>query len=371
MRAARVDELNTESAISLALLDRGAAIRQAVEAVPEKLDVTFGFAAMVIDQRDTLQIYATSGAWNMGDIAIPAGQGLGGRVAALRRPVVVDDYGSSAEISHEFDEPILGQGIRALAAAPISHGRQFLGVLYAAERGPGAIGPRQVRALARLARQLGMALVVADRARDMADSAVHEDRRRMAHALHDSLGAGLFSIGAALRSLRSCLPDDPPIAARLAEIEEEASRVAATVRRTLFALDEAPREMALSVALQSDCRAFTERTGMEARALLLGAVPVLGPTQNRELVLMVREALVNIEKHAQARSVIVSTYTSDGGVNVIVTDDGVGPPPRRPMAVHAGLGLVTAHERLARLGGRLEIREADGGGCAVHGWIPC
>lgn len=197
----------------------------------------------------------------------------------------------------------------------------------------------------------------------------------MAHSLHDSLGASLFSIGAALRSLRSGLGDEPSpaavsIAGRLAEIEEETSRVAATVRRTLFALDEAPVEMALSVAMQADCRAFTERAGIEARALLLGAVPVLGPTQNRELVLMVREALVNIEKHAQARSVIVSTYASDGGVNVIVTDDGVGPPPRKPEAVHAGLGLVTAHERLARLGGRLEVRAAEGGGCAVHGWIP-
>lgn len=370
MRAARVDELNTESAISLALLDRGAAIRQAVEAVPEKLNVTFGFAALVIDEHDTLQIYATSGAWNMADIAIPAGQGLGGRVATLRRPVVVDDYGTSAEITHDFDEPILSEGIRALAAAPIQHGRQFLGVLYAAARSPGAIGSRQVQALARLARQVGMALVVADRAREMADSAVHEDRRRMAHALHDSLGASLFSIGAALRSLRGELNDSPPIAARLAEIEEETARVAATVRRTLFALDEAPREMALSVALQADCRAFAERTGMEARALLLGAVPVLGPTQNRELVLMVREALVNIEKHASARSVIVSTYASDGGVNVVVTDDGVG-PPRKTDTVHSGLGLATAHERLARLGGRLEIRDAEVGGCAVHGWVPC
>jgi signal transduction histidine kinase len=361
------DGLDRESALTLALLDRNAAIRRVVANTAEALDVEVAFAALVVDDLDTLQVVATAGTWSLGDLVIPAGRGLGGRVALLRHPIAVDDYAAAPEITHDFDVQVAQEGIRALAAAPITHGHLFLGVLYGGSREPGALGRGHVQHLARLARQAGLALGVADRAQDMADVAVHEERRRVALALHDSLGATLFSIGAAVRTLRADVGPDGQLAERLAYIEEQTALASATVRRTLLALSTSPSEIALGVALQSDCRAFAERTGIESRALAMGTLPNLAPTQTRELLLATREALLNVEKHSQARSVIVTAYAADGGVSVVITDDGVGPATSTN---GDGLGLMAARERLSRLGGRLQIDAGDEGGCTVRAWIP-
>ncbi len=362
------DGFDRESALPLALLDRNATIRRVVAIAADTLEVDVAFAALVVDDLDTLQVVATSGTWALEDLLVPAGRGLGGRVAMLRHPVCLDDYAAAPEITHDFDVQVAQEGIRALAAAPITHGHQFQGVLYAGSRTPGAIAPEQLAVLAKLARQAGVALGVADRAQDMADVAVHEERRRVALTLHDSLGATLFTIGAAVRTLRADVGPDGPIADRLAYIEEQTALASATVRRTLLALSTSPADIALGVALQSDCRAFAERTGIESRALAMGTLPNLAPTQTRELLHATREALLNVEKHAQARSVVVSAYASDGGVSVVIADDGVGPDGRGESG--DGLGLMAARERLSRLGGRLQVTAGDEGGCTVRAWIP-
>jgi len=359
-----------ESALALSLLDRNAAIRQIVSSVTTGLDVPISYAALVVDDLDTMQIVATTGTWGLNDLMVPAGRGIGGRVAELRQTIVVPDYAACTEITHDYDVEIAREGIRAVAAAPILHGHQFHGVLYAATREVGSLSAAQAQALGRLARQAGLALGVADRARDMADVAVHEERRRVALALHDSLGATLFSIGAAVRSLRADVEAGSEFADRLAYIEEQTAVASATIRRTLLALSTAPEDRALGVALQADCRAFSERTRIESSAVVLGALPSLAPTQTRELLLAVREALLNVEKHSNARSVIVSAYPLDGGVGVVVTDDGVG-LAGRGNGVHDGLGLQAVRERLARLGGTLLVSDDDEGGCSVRGWIPC
>lgn len=358
-----------DAALALALLDRDAAIRRIVNDVAASLQVPISAAAVVVDDLENMQIVATHGTWGLTDMIVPSGRGLGGRVAAMRSSIVIDDYESSAEITHDLDVAIAQEGIRALAAAPITHGHQFLGVLYAGEREPGKISSAQVQMLSRLARQAGLALAVADHARDMADIAVHEERRRVALALHDSLGASLFSIGAAIRSMRADVEAGSELADRLAYVEEQTAYASATVRRTLLALNAAPEERALGVCLQADCRAFSDRTGVKASALVLGNLPALAPTQTRELLLAVREALLNVEKHSKARSVVVATYPTDGGIAVAVTDDGVGLRARENGAGD-GLGLMAARERLSRLGGSLVIGDSADGGCEVKGWIP-
>jgi LuxR family transcriptional regulator, regulator of acetate metabolism len=369
-----LDGLDRQAALVLALLDGTAAIRWAASAVRDALGADVGYAALVIDDLDTMQVIATAGTQAIGDVVIPAGRGLGGLVATLRHPIAVADYLSAEEITHDFDVHVAAEGLCGVAAAPITYGHQFKGVLFAGFRSPHAFSPDEISTLSDLSRRTGLAVGIAERARDMADVAVHEERRRVAQALHDSLGATLFTIGATLRTLRTEVagaaaggtPDD--LAERLAYLEEQTALASATVRRTLLALNDSPREVALGVALQADCRAFAERTGISARALVLGELPALAPTRTRELLATVRESLLNVEKHAAARSVVVSACVEGGGVLVVFTDDGVG---RQEAAGPGGLGLAAAGERVERLGGRLRVVDGDDGGCAVRVWIPC
>src|SRR5947207_2820476 len=86
---------------------------------------------------------------------------------------------------------------------------------HAAALVPGEIPDRTIDAMMRLARQTGLAIEVADHAREMADVAVHEERRHLALTIHDSVGALLFSIGAAARDLETQRECEPALRARL------------------------------------------------------------------------------------------------------------------------------------------------------------
>ncbi|MFE9174441.1 ATP-binding protein [Streptomyces kebangsaanensis] len=94
----------------------------------------------------------------------------------------------------------------------------------------------------------------------------------------------------------------------------------------------------------------------------------------------VREAPPNVEKHARASSVVVSPAEADGVLTAVVADDGVGwSGGSREVsgaaggAVRAagGIGLPSVEERVARLGGSLQVAAHDDAGRTVRIRIPC
>jgi signal transduction histidine kinase len=133
-------------------------------------------------------------------------------------------------------------------------------------------------------------------------------------------------------------------------------------------LRASPSTVALGVALRADCTAFSERTGVPAELVLLDDdLPTLPPSRSDVLVAAVREALLNVEKHAGASAVVVTVSGRDGAVTVAVTDDGngLGPGDGR------GLGLVTTEEALARIGGTLHVSSDPQGGTMWRARLPC
>jgi signal transduction histidine kinase len=244
-----------------------------------------------------------------------------------------------------------------------------LGVLYAGQRAVTSFDGRTVDAVLAAASRAATAVTIAERARQHAEVAVQEERRRLALELHDSVGAMLFAIGAGVRGLGGEPALDPEVRSRLAAIERQAGEAAATLRLSLQALSAPPEELALGVALRCDCRSFEERTGLPARVILLSDVPALRAGVTRALADSVREALLNVEKHARARSVVVTVSSHRGGVLVVVADDGVGIPAAGVGG--QGLGLEAIRDRLARLGGGVLIDANEDGGATVRLWVPC
>jgi len=371
-----LDQIEREYAAVIALLDRSAAFRHAAALVPAEAGIDVGFAAERLDDLDTLAVCAVSGNRTdaFGDLVIPAGMGLSGKVASLRHPIVVSDYLREPGITHDFDPQWRAEGLRAAVAVPISRGHWFYGVLCGAAREPGDIPDRTIDAMMRLARQTGLAIEVADHAREMADVAVHEERRHLALTIHDSVGAILFSIGAAARDLETERECEPALRARLKFIEQQVAKASAQLRSALRSLNEVPQEVALGVALRAECRALEERTGMKAGCVVLGELPALEEGRAKVLLQAAREALHNAEKHARARSVVVSLHAVDGGVSLVVADDGVGlaPGPADGAAgPSSGLGLDATAERLARVGGQLNVSTNEDGGCTMRAWMPC
>jgi LuxR family transcriptional regulator, regulator of acetate metabolism len=80
-------------------------------------------------------------------IRVTPQRGLGGLIWLNKRAILVRDYGSADEITHDFDDQILGEGITDLAAAPIVVDGSVRGLLYAGWRGQGPLGDDVVQAL--------------------------------------------------------------------------------------------------------------------------------------------------------------------------------------------------------------------------------
>ncbi|MGW4527911.1 GAF domain-containing protein [Amycolatopsis sp. NPDC004378] len=365
--SAVLGELLREREKLLGTLDRVAALHGTARLIRETVGAKAGFVGeltgpglavirwMSGNRTDALQ-----------DLEVPTGQGIGGRVLALGRPVRVTDYVSSPAITHHFDAQVRGEGLAAMLAVPIVARGETVAIAYAAMREPADFGDDAVRRMEEVAHQAGTALHLAKVAETDRASAVAGERLRMQSALHDSVGALLFSIGVQVRDLHADALGNPGLAERLSRLEGDVSAAAGALRESLLALAESSPERALPVELAEHCRSFQARCGVPARFVQLAAVPPLDAERTALLVAAVREGLLNVEKHARASTVIVSLMPSDDGVQVVVADDGTGATD----VPGTGMGLRTLSGRALRLGGRVSLVRDEDDGCTLRAWVP-
>ena len=362
----------------LAVLDRVLALQGTARLIRDAAGADAGFVADVDDSSQAVIRWLAGNRTNsLQDLAVPIGQGIGGRVTALGQPVRVSDYVSARSITHQFDGVVSREAMSAMLAVPILRPAGETGsggaptvvaVAYAALRGPGEFGDDAVRAVQGVAAHASRALRLAEVAALGRDTAVAAERQRMQASLHDSVGAMLFSIGAQVRDLRSALPDNPLLLSRLGRLESEVSAASSALREALLALSESSHERALPVELAEHCRSFSARTGVPARLVQLGAVRPLDGERTTLLIDAVREGLLNVQKHADASTVVVSLGEVDGGVQVAVADD--GSPGEHPPAAGSGLGLRLLADRATRLGGRLSLVHDEDGGSTLRMLLP-
>lgn len=370
-----LQEFEREYADILALADATAAFRRIVATVPRLTGVDMAWIGDY-DGTDRLVLRHTvnNRETNVVDgLIVPMGVGLGGQVLVARRLKWVSDYQTSDTITHHFNRQALIEGMHGMVAAPIIHGDRFFGVLYGATRARTEFGDRaadtlteRADLLAALADRTATAAVAAERALRAADVAVAEERNRIALDLHDTVGAMLFTIGEGIRRLGVELSGNDVAAARVKAIESQTAEASVALRRSLRALNTPSEQLALTVALRQDCRSFQERTSVPARLIVLTEVPALEAAKINAIKRAVREALLNVEKHAEASSVVVTVFAMPGRLVVAISDDGIGLTTERA----AGLGLVSTCEELTRVGGELCVAPGDDGGVTVQAWIP-
>jgi signal transduction histidine kinase len=363
-------QLEEEHAQLLRLLDPGCLYRQVAEELRQATGLDIAMVAP-LDESGRVVIRYFSGAVgrSLHEIVVPVGRGLGGQVLASGRPAAVDDYYTADSITHEFDRQVREEGIRAIAAVPIPAADGISGILYAGLRHEGSIGDRAISTIRSYSKSMCVALEAQRQASAATAAQVTLERRRTASELHDSVGAMLFRIGAEVRDLRSEFTANPDTAARLARLEERVSEASAALRQALSALRDTPEDDELGMAVQCQCRSFEANTGIAARAIVLGRVGNLRSSRQDVLRRVLREALLNVEKHAEASSVFVSLGAVDGGVTLVVSDDGVG--CSSPAGDRCGIGLASVGEEVAQVGGTIGVVSNEEGGTTLRAWVPC
>ncbi|WP_433038447.1 GAF domain-containing protein [Actinomycetospora sp. CA-053990] len=119
-------------------------LASAVRALAEVEALDMAFAAS-LDARDgTFCLGHMSGAraGSMDGLVTAVGQGLGGKVLAVERPLAVADYARAPGITHQFDQAVSAEGLRAVFALPVRVDGTLHGAVYGAMRRPVEFGER-------------------------------------------------------------------------------------------------------------------------------------------------------------------------------------------------------------------------------------
>jgi signal transduction histidine kinase len=211
-----------------------------------------------------------------------------------------------------------------------------------------------------MTRQLGSALA-AERQRATGDARAAE-RARIAREVHDAISQHLFGLRMIAAGMRRADPGNQQAQA-IERISEEALR---DMQALLIELRPASLDGAgLAPALQEICAAYHDRLGVTVDASL-DDVTVPAPVEHA-LLRITQEACANAVRHGNARRLAVSMTRQDGHVELAVRDTGTGFDPAAP---HAGSGLAHIRDRVAELGGTVDIDSAPGRGAALTVRVP-
>ncbi len=197
---------------------------------------------------------------------------------------------------------------------------------------------------------------------------LEEETKRLAHEVHDEAGQLIATAQLALADVALEMPASSregvaKVSRVLDEVADQLRRLAHELRPTV--LDD----LGLLSALEFLSQGVIKRTGLDVR-VEGSTAGRLDPIIETTLYRVVQEAVLNVVKHARARSVIIRVEHGPTHIRCSIRDDGVGfdagGQPKGPR----GLGLLGIGHRVETLGGRLEIRTRPGQGTTLVVGIP-
>ena len=228
-----------------------------------------------------------------------------------------------------------------------------------------SVGFERLRAAEELARH-------AQRLRSMAlelSAAEERERRRIAADLHDQIGQTLALSLMKVSSLRSQAPT-AEMSKALDDVHGLVKAALSDAKSLMFELSPPVlHQFGLGAALEWLLEQCSARHGIQCVLTDEVGATRLGDDQEIFLFRAAQELVANVQRHARAQKLGVRLRRQDGWVEVSVTDDGVGIPVEL-MSKHSrpapkGFGLFSIEERLAHIGGTLELRSQPGGGTSV------
>jgi signal transduction histidine kinase len=295
-------------------------------------------------------------------------------VLRRREPVIIDDVRADTPMAHEF----VGSAgkymdttfsyIRSWMGVPLMTKEWVIGVLTLDYDKPNYYTPQHARLALAIANQAAIAIENARLYQQAQQLAVLEERQRLARELHDSVSQALYGIALGARTARTLLDRDPKrVVDPLNYVLSLAEAGLAEMRALIFELrPESLETEGLVAALTKQAASMHARHNITVNTAFCEEPKM--PFEVKEAFYRIaQEAMNNTVKHAHATAVNLSLTCVDGRVTLEVRDDGTGFDPSGSFPGH--LGLKSMRERIAHLGGTLEIDSAPGNGTCVSAQI--
>jgi NarL family two-component system sensor histidine kinase LiaS len=191
-----------------------------------------------------------------------------------------------------------------------------------------------------------------------------EARNRFARDLHDSVKQQVFATSLQVAAARALIEQDTEAAkAHLTQADELVRQAQKELNVLIHEMRPAALEgKGLAAALRDYVGDWSQRAEILAEIHVRGEREV--PLEVEQALFRVaQEALANVAKHSGAENVEVDLIYDADSLTLRVTDDGRGFDPATP---GDGFGLQSMHERLVRLGGRVNVESAAGKGTRIE-----
>ncbi|MFG0215214.1 HAMP domain-containing sensor histidine kinase [Brevibacillus porteri] len=206
-------------------------------------------------------------------------------------------------------------------------------------------------------------------AEQLKHAAVTEERQRLARELHDAVSQQLFAIAMTTAAMKRLVEKNPQRAAQQIELVEEMAAAAQAEMRALL-LHLRPATLQNKSLKEAILELLDELTRKNTMQLSWEIEDVEGLPSGIEdhLFRILQESLSNTLRHARATQITVKLFTLQEQVRLRVSDDGVGfDPDGEKMTSY---GLRSMQERVAEVGGSMEIYSAIGKGTQIEVRIP-
>ncbi|WP_375475970.1 sensor histidine kinase [uncultured Jatrophihabitans sp.] len=202
------------------------------------------------------------------------------------------------------------------------------------------------------------------RSRTTLVQASEEERRRIRRELHDGIGPVLASTALAVQRVERQLGADDERRNALSTTRLDVQDAINDIRRLVNGLGPASLdELGLVAAVRQRAAALSDHVAftVEATAPLAGLPAAVEVAAYR----VATEAMTNVVRHAGATICTVRLAAVDAGLEVTISDDGVG----AGADAIDGVGMASMRERVSELGGRVTV-SSDGSGMQVRAWLP-
>ena len=262
-------------------------------------------------------------------------------------------------------QPLAEQGrSSALVIVPLGDGDHLRGVLPLLKAPEQPLPVEKVRIIETVGHHVSNALISMRRAEEKHRLAVMEERSVIARELHDSIAQSLSYLKIQVARLEKCLDQGRDPRAIADELKQGLAGAYRELRELIVTFRLRVDERGLNVALHETVAEFSQKLGFALRLTNSLSGIVLSANEELHLLRIVREALSNIERHAQASAASVSiSVDAFQSVTVRIEDNGRGFDPGHTPTHHFGVNIM--NDRAMILAGRLDIASTPGEGTRI------
>lgn len=205
-----------------------------------------------------------------------------------------------------------------------------------------------------------------------------EERRRLGRELHDSLAQSVMAVNLDLAQVaRSSLPLDKKARHALSEARGVLREMSREIRTLSYLLHPPVLDaLGLVSAVKEYAQGFSERSGIALQIDIQSDFPRMPQEVETAFFRIVQESLANIQKHSGSSTGNIRLHAKQCLAQLEIADQGCGiaamPQTDRgngPKASRLGVGILGMRERMAQLGGKLEVQSSSSG-TTVRATIP-